>query len=441
MSKRKAITRLIVILVIVAILAVFSSVSMQLGIYDYVAPIQNIPLGIELSGGVYVVFDVSAPDGAEYTDAELQANIQTTIGILQNRLLAAGYSEATVVEESSVSGTPRIRVEVADVGTEGVDSDEVFNIIGKPAVLEFRDSDNNVVLSGQKGHIKSAQLGYDASTGYLVMLKLNDEGTKLFADATTKAAAETYGTAGNQIAIYLDNEKISSPNVGEAITNGEAMISGNFTYEQANSLAIQIQGGALTVDLDIVEQSNASATLGENAITTSLLAAAIGLLLIFVFMFLVYGGLGLVADISLCIYSVIVIYILGTFSVVQLSLAGIAGIVLSIGMAVDANVIIFERIKDEYAMGKTIPASVQAGFKRATAAIVDSNITTIIACAVLYFLGSATIKAFAITLFVGIIVSMVCALLISRGLCALFLAINNTDNKFYKLESEVNING
>ncbi|MBR2397297.1 MAG: SecD/SecF family protein translocase subunit, partial [Clostridia bacterium] len=232
-----------------------------------------------------------------------------------------------------------------------------------------------------------------------------------------------------------------SPNVGEAITNGEAMISGNFTYEQANSLAIQIQGGALTVDLDIVEQSNASATLGENAITTSLLAAGIGLLLIFVFMFLVYGGLGLVADISLCIYSVIVIYILGTFSVVQLSLAGIAGIVLSIGMAVDANVIIFERIKDEYAMGKNIPASVQAGFKRATAAIVDSNITTIIACAVLYFLGSATIKAFAITLFVGIIVSMVCALLISRGLCSLFLAINNTDNKFYKLESEVNING
>ena len=126
MSKRKAITRLIVILVIVAILAVFSSVSMQLGIYDYVAPIQNIPLGIELSGGVYVVFDVSAPEGAEYTDAELQANIQTTIGILQNRLLAAGYSEATVVEESSVSGTPRIRVEVADVGTEGVDSDEVY---------------------------------------------------------------------------------------------------------------------------------------------------------------------------------------------------------------------------------------------------------------------------------------------------------------------------
>ncbi|MBR2874769.1 MAG: hypothetical protein IKC00_02965, partial [Clostridia bacterium] len=248
MSKRKAITRLIVILVIVAILAVFSSVSMQLGIYDYVAPIQNIPLGIELSGGVYVVFDVSAPEGAEYTDAELQANIQTTIGILQNRLLAAGYSEATVVEESSVSGTPRIRVEVADVGTEGVDSDEVFNIIGKPAVLEFRDSDNKVVLSGQKGHIKSAQLGYDASTGYLVMLKLNEEGTKLFADATTKAAAETYGTAANQIAIYLDNEKISSPNVGEAITNGEAMISGNFTYEQANSLAIQIQGGALTVD-------------------------------------------------------------------------------------------------------------------------------------------------------------------------------------------------
>lgn len=431
MSKKKAISLLVVILALAMVLGILAVTPFQVGVMDYNPPLQNIPLGIELSGGVYVVFDVSVPekDGVPlYPESELNENIKATIDRLQKRLLAAGYSEATVVE----SGANRLRVEVADVGTGTIDADEIFAIIGKPAVLEFRDPDGKVILSGQQGHIKSATAGLDKNV-YGVYLELSNEGKELFATATAELI-------GKNIDIYLDNDLIQSATVQSAIKDGNPVISGSFTAETALALALQIQGGALTVDLTVTEQSNTSATLGENAITTSLLAGIIGLFLVFVFMAVAYKGLGLVADIALLIYTIIVVYLLGTLPIIQLSLAGIAGIVLSIGMAVDANIIIFERIKDEYALGKNIPSSVQAGFKRATAAIIDANITTIIASAVLYFLGTSTIKAFAITLFIGIVVSLFTSLVVTRVLANIFVSINKTNNKFYNLHSEVSIN-
>ena len=434
MSKKKAISLLVIILALVLVFGVLAVTPFQVGVMDYNPPLQNIPLGIELSGGVYVVFDVSVPvdkDGnPTYDESELDTNTQATIKILQNRLFAAGYSEATVVE----SGANRLRIEVADVSSGGIDSNEIFDIVGKPAVLEFRKPDGSVVLSGQEGHITKADAYFDGSKNeYGVSLTFSAEGSKLFADATA-------ALIGQSIGIYLDGEQISNPRVGGAITNGEAQISGSFTDETATALAIQIQGGALPVTLTQTESSSTSATLGENAINTSILAGIIGLLIIFIFMFVVYKGFGLIADLALVIYTIIVIFILGTLPVVQLSLAGIAGIVLSIGMAVDANVIIFERIKDEYSLGKNVQASVQAGYKRATGAIIDANITTIIAAAVLYFLGSATIKAFAITLFVGIIVSLFTSMIVTRSLTNIFIAMNKTNPKFYGLKSEVSTN-
>ena len=431
MSKKKAISLLVIILALVLVCGVFAVTPMQIGNLDYTPPLQNIPLGIELSGGVYVVYDVSVPNDSEgnpmYDESDLDTNIQATIDILQNRLFAAGYTEATVVE----SGTNSIRVEVADVSTGNIDSSEIMDILGKPAVLEFRKPDGTVVLSGQKGHITDAFAYFDG-VEYGVSLEFSTEGTKKFAEATG-------ALIGQQMGIYLDGVQISNPSVGAAITEGKAQISGSFTAETAEALAVQIQGGSLPVILIEAEQSSVSATLGESAVTSSIFAGLIGLLIIFAFMIFVYKGLGLIADLALVIYTIIVIYVLGVLPVVQLSLAGIAGIVLSIGMAVDANVIIFERIKDEFSTGKALSASINAGYKRATSAIIDANITTIIAAAVLYFLGSATIKAFAITLFVGIVVSLFTSMIVTRSLTNIFVALKG-DNKFYGLKSEVSIN-
>ena len=433
MSKKKAITLLIVILLVVILLCVFTFVPFSFGVSDYNPPFSNIPLGIELSGGVYVVFEASAPEvnGEPLYDAsELSHHIEATMKILQTRLASAGYTEATVTS----SGGNNIRVEVADVGTGQIASQDVFDIIGKPAVLEFRNPSDEVILSGQAGDIKTAQAGYDAMTQeYLVSLEFTPAGSEKFAKATAELK-------GQSISIYLDDVLISDPKVDEAITGGRATITGGFTAEAAEALAVQIQGGALTVDLATVEQATISATLGQDAITTSVIAGVVGLAIIFAILIFSYGMFGFVASISLVIYTALLLFILGATQVTQLSLAGIAGIILSIGMAVDANVIIFERIKDEFSMGKNIPESLNHGFKKSTSAILDANITTIIASVVLILLGTAPIKAFAITLLVGILISLFTSLIVTRVIANLCVTINNTDRKMYKLSREGNEN-
>lgn len=430
MSKRKSIVLLSILLILIVFFGVFAFTSVEVGLYDYNAPISTIPLGIDLKGGVYVVFEASIPldDEGEplYAESELETNIAGTMDILQERLFAAGYTEATV----TTSGTNQIRVEISEGTGAAIDVDEVFDIIGKPAVLEFRDPNGNVILSGQKGHIKTATAGYNSQDSeYGVYLTLSNEGKKLFATATTEFV-------GKAIGIYLDGEMISNPTVNSAITDGKPVITGNFTAETATELAIQIQGGSLQVNLEILEQNTISPTLGENAVTTGLIAAAIGILLVFVFMAVVYRGLGLIADLALLVYSIIVIYLMGTLSFVQLSLPGIAGLILGVGMAVDGNIIIFERIKEEYKTGKNITASVKSGFKRALSSIFDGNITTLLAAIVLWVLGTTAIQGFAMTLVFSIVVSLISSLLVTRLFCEIFLGFNRTDAKFYNLKRD-----
>ena len=258
---------------------------------------------------------------------------------------------------------------------------------------------------------------------YVVQLKLTDDGAKLFADATTD-------NVGNYLPIVYDGETISYPQVKEAITGGTAQISGMKTYEDAETLATQIRIGSLSLKLQELESSVVGAQLGSQAISSSLKAAAIGLVIVMIFMIVMYQIPGLAAAIALAIYTCLVIATLYLFEI-TLTLPGIAGIILSIGMAVDANVIIFARIREEIATGKTVNSSMKIGFKKAMSAILDGNITTIIAALVLIALGSGTVKGFAYTLMIGIVLSMFTALVVTRWILYSFYAIGIRDEKFY----------
>ena len=256
------------------------------------------------------------------------------------------------------------------------------------------------------------------------MLKFNDEGTQLFADATQKYLNQ-------QISIKLDDEVISSPKVNVAITNGEAVIEGMADMEEAGNLAELIRGGALPVKLSPIEVTTIGPTLGQDSLNQSLIAGAIGIAAVLLFMLVMYRGLGFIADLALIIY-IMLDLILMVFANVTLTLPGIAGIILSVGMAVDANVIIFERIKDESRSGKSINAAIDAGFKRAMGTIIDSNVTTLIAGFVLFFMGSGSVQGFAVTLILGIIVSLLTAVIITKHLTKLVIGTHLFGSgKFY----------
>ena len=227
------------------------------------------------------------------------------------------------------------------------------------------------------------------------------------------------------------------PSINAAITNGSAIITGNYTYQSAYDYATQLQSGTFGVTLQLSEIRNISATLGENSIRTALIAGAVGVALIFLFMLCVYRGLGIAADLSLCVYIVLLIWFCAVLPWVQLTLPGIAGILLSIGMAVDANVIIFERVKDEYRHStKPIATCIKNGFKRSAGAIIDGQVTTLIGAIVLWVLGSASIVGFAVTLFIGILLSLFCSLVVTRLVLKAFMPLNSTSEKFYALKRE-----
>jgi len=281
------------------------------------------------------------------------------------------------------------------------------------------------VITGADVQTASVQSGQDdmGNAEYSVELVLNDEGTQKFADATE-------ANIGQPISIIYDGETISSPTVQSAITGGTAYITGNFTYEEADNLASTIRIGGLQLELKELRSNVVGAQLGEEAISTSLMAGAIGFGLVFIFMICVYYLPGLAAGIALVIYTELVLVILNAFNV-TLTLPGIAGIVLSIGMAVDANVIIFARVREEMARGKSIKNALKAGFQKAMSAIIDGNVTTLIAAAVLWFMGSGTVKGFAQTLAIGIVVSMFTALVITRIIVFAFYAVGLRGEKFY----------
>ena len=318
-------------------------------------------------------------------------------------------------------GDDRIAVEIPGV----TDASKILEELGNPGSLEFQLSDGTVFMTGDQVADAQAATTTDqyGNKQYVVQLTLTDEGAKTFGEVTSE-------NVGKALPIVYDGEVISYPTVQEAITGGTAQISGQSTFEEAQTLATQIRIGSLSLQLSELESSVVGAQLGSQAISSSLKAAAIGLVIVMVFMIIVYAVPGVAAALALAIYTALVIATLYLFEI-TLTLPGIAGIILSIGMAVDANVIIFARIREEIASGKSVITAMKNGFHKAMSAILDGNITTLIAAIVLMGLGSGTVKGFAITLGLGIILSMFTALFVTRLLLNAFYALGCKDEKLY----------
>ena len=433
--KKRSIIWLVIIVVIFGAAVYFGMAGFQIGVYRMRPLYEQVNLGLDLTGGGYVVYQAAKGD---LSDNEFAAKLKTTIAVLRDRLDSKGYTEATVVQQ----GSDRIRIEIPKPNKEE-DQQAVFEAIGKPSKLEFKDAAGKVWVTGDM--VKSAQAVMLSDTREIVVqLEFNDEGGKLFGDMT----AEAYANKTN-INIYVDDVLISSASVKNgAIYGGRAIISGGgsggFTQEEAENLAVGIASGALPLNLKELELRTISASLGEDALSSSLFAGMIGIIVLFVFMLAYYRLPGLMADIALAVYMFIVLLLLAAIPAIQLTLPGIAGIILSVGMAVDANVIIFERFKEELSTGKTLRAALNAGFHKAMSTIIDSNITTIIAAIVIAVFGVGTVKGFGYTLIMGIVVSMFTALVVTRALMKLAINLNIKNLKLYtsrKIAPEKSLKG
>ena len=375
---------------------------------------KNIKLGLDLAGGVSITYQV-------VTDNPTSEQMSDTIYKLQKRV--ESYStEAAVYQE----GSDRITVEIPGV----TDANEILEDLGKPGSLEFQDPDGNVYMTGEDvADAQAATVNNSMNNKeYVVELTLTDEGAEKFAEITA-------ANVGNQCPIVYDDQTISNPTVEEAITGGKAQISGMSSYDEAEELASSIRIGSLSLELEELQSQVVGAQLGNEAIETSLKAAVVGLALIAVFMISYYWIPGLAATLALAIYSAVVVAVIYLFEV-TLTLPGIAGIILSIGMAVDANVIIFARIREEIAAGRTVLSSIKTGFHKALTAIIDGNTTTLIAAVVLAIKGSGTVKGFAYTLAIGVILSMFTALVIAKLILNAFYAVGFKDAKFYGMHKE-----
>lgn len=420
MSKTKSIVVTIILSILIALVGVMCFVSFPFGkIKQFNSILSNIGKGIDISGGYYVVLTPEGSSG-ESTAEDLEA----AMVILRQRLDDKGYTEAVI----TVQDGNKVRVEVPQIDDDGT----VLEVIGQTGNLTFQDYTHKEWLNGEE-HIKSAYVSTDRENGgYLIVLNFTDKGVSKFAQATTAVKDMT----DKKLYIYLGDSLISSPTVSDTINNTQATITGYTDYEEALSIASVIDSGRLPINYTVSESRAISSKLGENAINSSVIAGAIGLLIIFVLLLVLYKGMGLAADISLLIYVLLYIIFLAIVPGVQLTLPGIAGILLSIGMAVDANIVIFERVKEEFRMGKTVRAAVKQGYRRAFVTVFDSNITTIFAAIVLWILCPGTIKGFAITLLIGIVLSLFCGILVTRWLIGLFLPMTSDEQKFLKLKRE-----
>ena len=411
------------------------------------ASASDITLGLDLAGGVSITYQVNGDETPS------QADMQDTISKLQQRVYK--YStEALVYQE----GTDRINIEIPGVS----DANAILEELGKPGTLYFiyqkgsdgtdnytqsyetdeegnyylrytlnktieeLEADGSIALYGTD--VESADAGSiqdNMGSQFCVDLIMTKEGTQKFADATTRAAK-----SGETIAIYYDGVFLSVPTVSQALTDGRAQITGRFTYEEADKLASQIRIGGLKLELTELHSKVVGAQLGSEAISTSIKAAAIGLAVVVVFMIAIYFISGLAASLALLLYTALIVLLLNGFGM-TLTLPGIAGIILSIGMAVDANVIIFARIREELATGKTVKSAVKIGFDKALSAIIDGNVTTLIAAAVLWIMGSGSIRGFAQTLVLGIVLSLFTALVVTRWLIRSLYALGCTGEKWF----------
>lgn len=450
MKKSRAIISLIVFVLILGLLgytAIYGVGS------DNSGSASSIKLGLDLAGGVSITYQVV---GDEEPSSE---DMSDTIYKLQQRV--QNYStEAQVYQE----GSDRINIEIPGVS----DANAILEELGKPGSLYFiaatdsegnanyqytygTDADGNIILQyvltksieelQEDGSIvltgtevESAQAGTQqdsmGNSQFVVQLTLNEAGKEAFAEATTKAYQN-----GETIAIYYDNAFVSVPTVQAAITDGNAVITGQFSFEEAEQLASTIRIGGLKLELEELRSNVVGAQLGSAAIDSSLIAAAVGFALVVIFMIAVYYICGLAASLALVLYTELMVILLYAFEV-TLTLPGIAGIILSVGMAVDANVIIFARIREELATGKTVQSSIKIGFNKALSAILDGNITTFIVAIILYFMGSGTIKGFSVTLMLGIILSMFTALFVTRFLINVFYGLGVQSEKAYGVAKE-----
>jgi len=418
MKVRKLLTLLLAVILIFAFTyAVVFGVSF--GVKEFI-PLRAIPRGLDLTGGVSIVYEA-----ADLDVEDLETKIQGAMDIFRARLDDKGFTEATITRQ----GTSRVRVEVPINETSEIrDAGAVVDFIGKPAKLEFLKPDGTLILEGSD--LISARPMVDNSGSYVVSFQLTEEGGAAFAEAT-REISQYEAVKDRFITITLDGETISEATVKEEIPNGAGQIqSQEFTQTSVSELAMQIESGALPIELKVIEQRSISATLGDEALQKSIFAGIVGLIILLIFMIAVFRLPGVMADIALILYIGLILFVVALFEV-QLTLPGIAGIILGIGMAVDANVVIFARIKEEYYAGKTLRASLKSGFHKATTAIIDSNVTTLIAAFVLGLYGTGTIKGFAYTLGISIVISMLTALLVTRGLLHLLAAIAPNGKKMY----------
>ncbi|MDO4177479.1 MAG: protein translocase subunit SecD, partial [Bacillota bacterium] len=389
-----------------------------------ITPLKDrMSLGLDIKGGVYVVMEANKEDIKGMSDEELRQAMEQTQTVIENRINANGLGEPTV----TIEGENRIRVEIPEVD----DPEQAIDLIGKTAKLQFILADGTVVLEGD--NVKKAEYGRDdQSTGWAVNLQFDGQGADLFGDATTRAfngeiTSQIEGVNDGAIAIVLDGQIISAPNINEPILGGNCSITGHFTQDEAKQLAAQINGGALPIGLTEITSSVQSASIGYNALEMSVIAGLIGLALIFLLMLFAYRALGLCADIALLLYVVLVLNIMSSMGTV-LTLPGIAGIIISIGMAVDANVVIFSRIREEIMLGRTVRVATETGSKRAMTTVIDSQVTTLIAAVILYEIGTSAVKGFAYTFMVGIIVSIFTAVFITQ----LYVKLLASSDKFAK---------
>lgn len=369
--------------------------------------------GLDLQGGVRLVYEL---DYSNTSDADKTQAIASTVDVIERRVNSTGVAEPTI-QPGKISTRDVVTVELPGIE----DVNEAINLIGKTAQLEFREAGDTeeqqwlpTGLSGKQ--LETASVAFDPTTNKpQVSLKFNSEGTRLFSEITAR-------NIGRPLAIFLDEEIISAPNVENAISQGEAVITGDFTIQEVRELTSLLNAGALDVPIKLIEQRTVGATLGQESVKKSLIAGLLGLILVTIFMLVNYRFAGLVAVFALIGYAAMTLAIF-KFIPITLTLAGIAGFILSIGMAVDANILIFERLREELNAGRELKHAMSEAFRRAWPSVRDSNAATLITCAILFFTTTGSVRGFALTLAIGVLVSMFSSITASRNFLRLFARV------------------
>lgn len=406
-SKGSSLFMFIIIVLLVAFFAFWGFKGFIRFGYNFKNFDTSIRKGLDLQGGISVLQEV--------TDDNIdKETLQRTRELLSLRVNKFGLSEPVV----AIEGDNRIRVDLAGVFD---DSDDIVKTLTSTGQLTFKDESGNVLLSGND--VKNATAVLTNSGKAVIQLKFNEEGTKKFAEATRNNINKT-------IEISMDDEVLTKPVVNVEITQGEAVIEGSMSFDEANKIASIIQSGALPVTLKTISVNKVGPTLGAEAVPNTIKAGVVGFIVILIIMFIRYKFPGLIATFSLFIYMLLFLFVFALMDAV-LTLPGIAGILLTLGMAVDANILIFERIKEELVKGKSVKISIKIGFDKAMNSILDSNITTIIAGLVLYFVGTGSVKGFATTLLIGIVLSMFSSIIITKFLMSIFYNMGLRSKKSY----------